>query len=60
MDGRTETEYIKRHESKKIFEFLAPAFTFSTPVLAPGDYSIPFAFMLPPGLPSSILFKREG
>ncbi len=27
------------------------------PTLMPGDYCIPFSFYLPPGLPSSLLFK---
>ena len=25
----------------------------------PGDYCIPFAFMLPPGVPSSIFYKNH-
>lgn len=39
-----EKEDIKRHSSKKIIEFSAPAFTFANPTLDPGDYAIPFAF----------------
>jgi len=33
-------------------------FTFQEP-LVPGDYTIPFEFNLPEGLPSSIMFKQK-
>ena len=58
-DGTMEREPVKRASSKKIIEFSAPAFTFTTPELNPGDYTIPFAFQLPKSLPSSILFKKD-
>ena len=56
-EGNTRTEHVDRWEymSKKIMEFKGNCFTFQGP-LAPGDYTIPFEFVLPPSIPSSILF----
>jgi hypothetical protein len=39
-------------------EFKANCFTFQGP-LNPGDYTIPFEFNLPNGIPSSIMFKDK-
>jgi hypothetical protein len=57
-DGTQERISIKRKSSRKIIHFSAPAFTFTTPFLNPGDYTIPFAFNIPGGLPGSMFFKK--
>ena len=48
---------MKRKAKKEVFKYRAPCFQFTVPQLMPGDYTIPFAFQLPPGLPSSMIFK---
>lgn len=57
--GNPHTEWHdKKHKSKRnIFHSKVPAVLFPGGV-APGDYAIPFGFMLPLGLPSSFFFKR--
>jgi hypothetical protein len=57
VDGRTEHHWEKRKGKKEVFKYRAPCFQFSVPVLMPGDYTIPFQFMLPASLPSSMNFK---
>ena len=58
VDGRTEYDDVKRKGKKDVFKFNAPCFTFSVETLNPGDYTIPFSFLLPQGLHSSINFKK--
>ncbi len=55
VDGRRETTHVdvKRRQKKDIFRYQSPVFVFTQPMLYPGDYSIPFSFMMPTGLPSS-------
>lgn len=53
-----DRRWEKRKHAKEIFNFHAPCFTFTVPVLQPGDYCIPFSFSLPHGLPSSLFYKN--
>ena len=39
--------------------FKAPCFQFAIPALVPGDYVIPFSFVLPHGIPSSLYYKNH-
>ena len=48
---------VKKQSQRKIIEWRGTCFTF-TQLLNPGDYQIPFSFVLPPGLPASIMFKN--
>ena len=45
---------------REIFLYTNPVFVFTFPQLLPGDYSIPFSFMMPAGLPSSFQFIDHG
>lgn len=58
VDGRRETRtvVVKRRHKKEIFKQEVPAFVFTAPLLQPGDYSIPFSFVMPAGLPSSFQY----
>lgn len=38
--------------------FHHPCFTFAVPTLVPGDYAIPFSFVLPQGIASSFNYKN--
>ena len=58
-EGRTERVHEKRKVEKKIYEFTAPCFTFTTNTLIPGDYCVPFAFQLPTTLPSSLCWANK-
>lgn len=60
VNGRTEWRNEKRKGKKEILHYKAPCFTFSVPTLMPGDYTIPFQFQLPQGIPSSIMFQGTG
>lgn len=53
-----ETHHEKRKVVREIIHYNSPAFVFTGPI-APGDFSIPFQFPLPTGLPSSLFFKRH-
>jgi hypothetical protein len=53
VDGRQETREVKRRDKRDIFRYKNPCFAFTLPQLMPGDYSIPFSFMMPANLPSS-------
>lgn len=57
-EGRTETitRDVKRRHKRDIFRYKNPVFVFTLPQLMPGDYSIPFSFNMPAGLPSSFQF----
>lgn len=55
----TRTERRKKKEEKKIMDYKEPAYHFEGP-LAPGDYIIPFEFVLPEYMSSSIMWKRLG
>jgi hypothetical protein len=57
VDGRSEQHDEKRKAKKDVFKFKQPCFTFGVPTLMPGDYTIPFSFILPSNLPSSMNFK---
>jgi len=56
-EGRQETFNEKRKAKKEIFHYKNPCFQFTTPMLMPGDYTIPFSFQLPPLIPSSMNFS---
>lgn len=58
-NSRQERREIKRKMGKTIIDFTAPCFNFATSILNPGDYSIPFAFQVPGGLPSSLNYKNS-
>jgi hypothetical protein len=60
-DGTSRTERIpeKKKSHRKIIEYKAPVFLFQGGNLVPGDYSIPFSFQLPAGLPSTIFYKNR-
>jgi hypothetical protein len=58
-EGRQERVEVKRKHERTIFMFTAPCFTFTVPQLQPGDYTIPFSFVMPPNLPSSLQFIRH-
>lgn len=60
MEGRTEWHDEKRKGKKEILHYKQPCFTFTVPMLMPGDYTIPFQFALPQGIPSSIMFQGTG
>ena len=60
QDGRTEWDNVKRKGKKEILHYKQPCFTFSVPTLMSGDYTIPFQFQLPQGIPSSIMFQGTG
>jgi hypothetical protein len=51
-----QQHHIKRKARREIIHYSQPAFHFTTPVLAPGDYVIPFSFPLPVGIPSSVFY----
>jgi hypothetical protein len=53
-----ETHHEKRKVVREIIHYNQPAFVFTGPI-NPGDFSIPFQFPLPMGLPSSLFFKRH-
>ena len=55
---RHERKDIKRKSEKLIMHFKQPCFQF-TGGLMPGDYTIPFQFHLPQGIPSSIIFSKK-
>jgi len=54
---RREERWIKERFNRKIMDFKGICFNFQGP-LNPGDYTVPFEFKLPDGLPSSMIFKR--
>ncbi len=56
VDGRQEQREVKRRDKRDIFRYKNPCFVFQAPQLIPGDYSIPFSFMMPANLPSSFQF----
>ena len=58
-EERTEARDVKRKNDHEFVKFSAPCFNFSTSELDPGDYSFPFAFQIPGGLPSSILYTNK-
>ena len=58
--NRNNDWHDDKHKAKRtIMHFHQPAFTFAVSTLAPGDYAIPFTFVLPVGIPSSLLFKNH-
>lgn len=59
VDGRQEQREVKRRAQTEILHFQNPCYVISVPMLMPGDYTIPFQFMLPPNLPSSFQFMRH-
>lgn len=54
-----QQHHEKRKARKEIMHYSQPAFTFGVPVLAPGDYVIPFSFPLPLGIPSSVFYYNN-
>lgn len=56
-DGTSESYDEKQKAKKDVFKYRACCFQFTTPSLMPGDYTIPFSFVLPRTLPSSMNFK---
>ena len=58
--NRNNDWHDDKHKARRtIMHFHQPAFTFAVSTLAPGDYAIPFTFVLPVGIPSSLLFKNH-
>ena len=56
-DEWEEVMVKEKHEHKNL-EFKGRCFTFNGP-LYPGDYTIPFDFTLPMGLPASIMYRND-
>ncbi len=65
--GKEKAKWRYRHENHtrtakgkhEILHFDFKIFDFAVPVLAPGDYVVPFSFTLPPGLPSSLVYHKH-
>ena len=56
---RQEAREVERKSSRIIMEFKQPCQQFSGRTLVPGDYSVPFQFNLPQGIPASIFYQNH-
>ena len=50
---------VKKKDRRQVIHYSQPSFTFTEPILHPGDYVIPFSFPLPVGIPSSIFYHNH-
>eukprot|EP00347_Sterkiella_histriomuscorum_P005522 403356296 len=58
--NRDNEWHDEKHKTKKtLWHFKQPCFTFAVPILAAGDYAIPFSFQLPSNIPSSVFYKNK-